>query len=165
MMANEVIKMILGFDHVLSGKLLCYNSRTTEITTLRITKNQYLFDMVLEPKNKALKEEEKRMCGIAIKEITSTEALKMNNTQFIDVREIHEEPKFDSDMCIQIPLVNIENELDKIDTSKNIVVFCQSGIRSRVAVKLLSENQITNCFSIKGGIQYLLDALKINQNE
>lgn len=165
MMANEVIKMILGFDHVLSGKLLCYNSRTTEITTLRITKNQYLFDMVLEPKNKALKEEEKRMCGVAIKEITSTEALKMNNTQFIDVREIYEEPKFDSDMCIQIPLVNIENELDKIDTSKNIVVFCQSGIRSRVAVKLLNENQITNCFSIKGGIQYLLDALKINQNE
>ena len=47
MMANEVIKIILEFDQVLSGKLLCYNSRTAESSTLKINKNQSEFDKVI----------------------------------------------------------------------------------------------------------------------
>ena len=35
MQANEVIKIILGFDTVLSGKLYCYNAKKSQTTTLK----------------------------------------------------------------------------------------------------------------------------------
>jgi adenylyltransferase/sulfurtransferase len=160
MMANEVIKMILEFDHVLSGKLLCYNSKTTEITTLKIKKNPRAFEDILKQKIDAIQKYEDNLCHTPIPEITTNAVLKMENTQFIDVRYPYEEPKFGLDACLQIPLDELENRIDEIDTSKTIIVFCQSGLRSKFAVEVLNKHHITNCFSLKGGIDTINEILK-----
>ena len=39
MMANEVLKIVLGFENILSGILLCYSAKTSETTSLKIIKN------------------------------------------------------------------------------------------------------------------------------
>lgn len=160
MMANEVVKIILGFEHVLSGKLLCYNSKTVEITTLKIKKNQREFDELLKQKNKGINEYKSELCSTPIKEISSKEVLLMDNIQFIDVRDIYEEPRFDLETCIQIPLYELENRIEDIDTSKTSIVFCQSGMRSKFAVEILNKHNITNCYSLKGGLHSIIEALK-----
>lgn len=160
MMANEVIKIILGFDHILSGKLLCYNSRTTEMSTLKVIRKQSELDKILS--NSTLSNiYENEACDVSVQEISKEELSLINNVQFIDVREPYEQPKLEIINCIEIPLGNLENNINLIDRSKTTVVFCQSGIRSKKAIELLKNLEINEPFSFKGGVLEIIDALKI----
>lgn len=156
MMTNEVIKIILEFDHVLSGKLLCYNSRTTEISTLKINKNQSEIDKVLASQNVS-NIYENGACDLSIIEISEED---INNIQFIDVRELHEQPKLEVSNCTQIPLGNLSNNLNLIDKGKKTIVFCQSGARSKRAVEILQQNEVNHSYSFKDGVFPLLEAIK-----
>lgn len=161
MMANEVIKIILGFEHVLSGKLLCYNSKTAEISTLKVNSNQSEFDKILN--NEILSDVyESETCETSIKDISEEELAILSNIQFVDVREPHEQPKLDMTNCIEIPLGELESKLSLLDTDKAQVVICQSGIRSKKAVEILIKQGFKNSFSFKGGVLPLLEALKQN---
>lgn len=157
MMANEVIKIILNFEHVLKGKLLCYNSKTSETFSVKINKKPEEFDKVLN--RKSLLESYSNSC-VAVKEISETELKTLSEVQFIDIRELNEQPKLELPNCIQIPLSEFEKSTYKIDNSQSIVVFCQSGIRSKKAVQILSQQGIYNTYSYKGGIIPLLRTLK-----
>ena len=161
MMANEVIKIILEFDQVLSGKLLCYNSRTAESSTLKINKNQSEFDKVLVNPN-VIEVNQENNCEVSVKEIYKVDLKAIDNIQFIDVREINEQPKLTLSNCIEIPLGNLENNINLIDASKTIIVFCQSGIRSKNAVEILYKHGFKESFSFNGGILPIIQALKIN---
>ena len=160
MMANEVIKIILEFDHVLSGKLLCYNSRTTDISTLKISRNQSEFDKILQHK-KLIDTYENEFCNVSVNEISEVELATLNNIQFVDVREPHEQPKLDMTNCIEIPLGELESKLSLLDTDKAQVVFCQSGIRSKKAVELLMRKGFNNTFSFKGAVLSIIESQKI----
>jgi len=46
-------------------------------------------------------------------------------------------------------LNDLENNLEKLDTNKGLILFCQSGKRSKQAVSILKQLKINNCFSIK----------------
>ncbi|MCB0463528.1 MAG: HesA/MoeB/ThiF family protein [Flavobacteriaceae bacterium] len=161
MMANEVIKIILGFEHVLSGKLLCYNSKTADISTLKVNRNQSEFDKVLG-KEKLLGIYENESCEVLVKDISEEELATINNIQFIDVREPHEQPKLEIKNCMEIPLGHLESNLQLLDSDKTKVVFCQSGIRSKKAVELLMKQGFNDTFNFKGGVFPLVEALKQN---
>lgn len=159
MMANEVIKIILNFDGVLTGKLLCYNSKTTEVSTLKINRNPVEIDKIKsQPDLSYLSIEDN--CT-AVKEITNDELNFKKNIQFVDVRELHEEPKIKLPNSLCIPLSELENAFKQIDTSKKIVVFCQSGIRSKKAVEILLNQGVTNCYSLRGGVMSLIEKQSI----
>jgi len=159
MMANEVIKIILEFEHVLSGKLLCYNSRTTQMSTLKINKKQIEIDKVLD--NKQLSDiYEIEDCETFVNEISHHELSILNDFQFIDVREPDEQPKLEVDNCIAIPIDKLESRLNELDIHKVQVLFCQSGMRSKKAAKMLLENKFKNVYSFKDGIHPLIEALK-----
>ena len=53
---------------------------------------------------------------------------------------------------IQIPLDVLKKEWNQLDVNKNIVVFCQSGIRSKKAVEILKINHFKNAQSVIGGV-------------
>lgn len=161
MMANEVLKIILGFDNVLSGKLLCYNSRTTETTLLKIKKNQSNFDDLLNQKTKAINEHVEELCNESMKEISSKYVLLMDNVQFIDVRNPEEQPQVDFENCVRIPLSELEQNIHKIDLTRTLIVFCQSGIRSLKAVDILRKRNIIDCFSLQGGVHTIIDGLSM----
>ena len=152
MQANEVLKIILEFDDVLSGKLYCYHSKTTSVTTLNIQRNNASFENIQLTKVDFQNES----CQNHIKEISAEALLNLENIQFIDVRGLDELPELNVSNGIKIPLAELENSLDKIDQKATIVVFCQSGMRSKKAVKLLNKNQIDNCFSLKNGVSSLI---------
>lgn len=161
MQANEVIKMILGFDNVLSGKLFCYNSRTTQTSTLKISRNEKVFEQVLSGKNALQNNELTITCDASTPEIAAEDVFQKGNIQFIDVREHHEQPQLHLPNCIQIPLNQLEQNLNRIDGSKTNIVFCQIGSRSKTAVALLQKRNITNCYSLKGGVLALIKHLKM----
>jgi adenylyltransferase/sulfurtransferase len=57
---------------------------------------------------------------------------------------------------MKLPMSVIESQLDKLEDAEQILIFCQSGMRSQKAAQLLSETYPDKAvFSIKGGINSL----------
>jgi len=53
--------------------------------------------------------------------------------------------------AINIPLSDLENRIDELDSSKAIIVYCQSGGRSRTASKILAQRGFI-VYNMEGGI-------------
>jgi adenylyltransferase/sulfurtransferase len=146
--ANEVLKMVLGIGDVLSGELLIYNMLNNEQQKYELVKTDLvsLSREAFEKKYNSIKN--------TIVEISVSEALEqINNPEvlFLDVRNLDEFPKINLSNKIQIPLGELENELGKLDSNKTLLVYCQSGMRSKKAVEILRSNQFLNAVSIAGG--------------
>lgn len=161
MQANEVLKIILGLGNVLSGRVLYFNALTNQTTTIKINKSVEQINKIHLQKEKFHTIVKGVNCAILIPEISINEAIKMANTQFIDVREIEEQPKIGELNPLMIPLRELEKSIHKIDSSKEKVVFCQSGIRSKKAVEILNNNNIGNSYSIKGGATRIEEILNL----
>lgn len=74
------------------------------------------------------------------------------NVQCIDVRtpgeyRAHHRPQFKN-----IPLHELPNKMNKLDKEKDVVVICQSGMRSTRAAKLLKKHGFKNIYNVKGGM-------------
>ncbi len=150
--ANEVLKITLEIGTVLSGKIHYYNALTTQSYTLNLDRNQSAIDLVLKKKHTFSKQEDASfVCDNAIKEITIQEGLRLENTLFIDIREASELPKINQLPHIQIPVRELENRISVIKTNQIIIIFCQSGIRSKKAIQILQQNNIHDCYSLIGG--------------
>lgn len=161
MQANEVLKIILEFDGILTGKLFCYNSRTTEVYTLKIKKKDSEFIKVLDHKETFETQGFSINCNSEVKEISINDIDQLDNIQFIDVRELHEVPKIDLDNCIQIPLSELIFRTNEISVAKTNILFCQSGIRSKSAVEILQKYNITNGLSLKEGAYAIVEKLQL----
>lgn len=159
--ANEVIKMILEIGEVLSGKILVYNILNNEQQKYDFDKSDILLinrETFDEKYNKSINQIEEVNFESVLEELNNDEFL------FLDVRNEEELPKLNLKNQILIPLVNLENELEKLDKSQTIYVFCQSGVRSKIAADLLQKHQFKNVKSIAGGalaMKQLLEEIKI----
>lgn len=160
MQANEVIKMILGFNHVLSGKLLCYNAKKAEITTIKVKKSEEAFEKVHALKDQFTDQYPESSLENEVQEISVEDALHMENVQFVDVRERGEYPQIEVPPNLQIPLGTLEENSNRFQAEKKYIIFCQSGIRSKVAVQLLQDMDIIHCYSLQGGALEIVAHLK-----
>ncbi len=149
--ANEVLKMILEKPGVLSGKLLVYHSLHNSFHHYKIEGKEH---PVFE--NGKLKDDYHIPCGTAIEsfEAADLDSLSDHYEQLIDVREIHEEPKFDN--WINIPLSELEARFTEIDPQKNTLVICRSGKRSEQAITWLNGKGFDKLTNLKGGIKNLI---------
>ncbi|WP_343588068.1 HesA/MoeB/ThiF family protein [Flavobacterium sp.] len=159
--ANEVLKMILGVGEVLSGKILVYTILNNEQQKYDFEKNSKL-EMTKEDFEQKYNSSENQIEEIKfellLNEIENDEVL------FLDVRNEDEAPKIKLKNSIQIPLLHLENEIKKLNSNQTIYVFCQSGIRSKIAAELLQKYQFKNIKSIAGGalaMKQLLQEIKI----
>lgn len=147
--ANEVLKMVLEIGEVLTGKLLVYNMLNSEQQKFEFSKKQTIktdkttFD---HKYNVATTRNFEIPVSVAMEQINQPEVV------FLDVRNLEESPKLAQSNCIQIPLSELEQELHQLNPQSKIIVFCQSGIRSKTAVALLRKNQFISAFSIMGGM-------------
>lgn len=160
MQANEVLKIILELGNTLSGKLLCYNALTLQNSILKISKSEETIQAVLKDKENFHKKEMDFNCEVEIIPISIETLLSEENIQFIDVREAHEQPKIEDLPVTYIPLSQLEHNLDKIDTTKKKALFCQSGMRSKHAVKILQELEINNCFTLSEGASEIKNIIR-----
>ena len=135
--ALETIKLLTGLGNLLSGKLLLYNALDQSIQkinlklsaeNLKITRLQdsYEFD-----------------CEAPINSISASaleKLIKKSSVQIVDVRTPEEYQDFHLKNSKNIPLQNIEEELDKIDFTKPVYLLCQSGNRSLRAIQKIQNS-------------------------
>ena len=77
---------------------------------------------------------------------------KDKNVQFIDVRTPGEYRANHRKPFKNIPLANLASEINKLDKEKEIVVICQSGMRSKQAAKLLKRHGFQKIYNVQGGM-------------
>jgi adenylyltransferase/sulfurtransferase len=151
MMANEVIKIILDNPDVLAGKFKQLNILDGSAITIG-------YENTVAGRTKSLERFNKEIIST---EISVTAALQKFDQQqavfLIDVRET-EEHKERNIGGSNIPLQTLlETTAFPFSTTDEIIVYCQKGNRSRLAVNYLIKNGFINAKSLQGGIeQYLL---------
>ncbi len=163
MQAHEVLKLILNLGDILSGRLLIYNTLSTKVTALNFHKSEEEIEKVLRTKNTFQNNYPDFYCETTTTEILAEEAFYKENAQFIDVREKYEQPTIYLENVTQIPLSELKNRLKEIDNTKQNIIFCQIGIRSKRAVSLLQSQGFKNCYSVKGGAMAIVEYK--NRNE
>ncbi len=144
--ANETIKIICEIGAVLANKLLIYDS---------LQMNQMLLKYEKESKTNvtALETDYDFFCGILSKEEISLEELQKNKEKYnlLDVREIWEREKYHIEGQ-HIPLGEVLERLDEVHQNKDLVVYCQSGVRSAKAIEVLSNHHFkAKLLNLKGG--------------
>ncbi len=72
--------------------------------------------------------------------------------QLIDVRTEGERHSGYIAQSRLIPLHDLENQLGKLDKAKPIIVYCRSGHRSGMALRLLMDKGFTEVSHIQGGL-------------
>lgn len=76
------------------------------------------------------------------------------NSVLLDVRSPQEYKEGNLEGSINLPLYDIENNCENIlkDKDATIIVYCQSGNRSKRAVQILKKKNYSNIYNIKGGL-------------
>jgi len=72
----------------------------------------------------------------------------------VDVRSPQEYKEGHLNGSINLPLYDIEKDCKKILPNKEntIIIYCQSGNRSKRAIEILKKENYTNLYNITGGI-------------
>jgi sulfur-carrier protein adenylyltransferase/sulfurtransferase len=161
--ANEVIKVILGAEGILLNRLLLFDAWKMRFRELKLKKNP---DCPLCGVNPTVKEliDYEQFCGLnlpteapVLEEITATELNELIKTnpeiQIIDVREPHEFEIARIPRTKLIPLGEIVNRAQEIDSSRAAILHCKGGVRSAKAIRALQENGFKGkLINLKGGI-------------
>jgi adenylyltransferase/sulfurtransferase len=70
----------------------------------------------------------------------------------LDVREPHESDIVRLEGATLIPLGRLPHEVQKLDSAKDIVVYCRSGVRSAKATEFLLGAGFRKVRNLEGGI-------------
>jgi molybdopterin/thiamine biosynthesis adenylyltransferase/rhodanese-related sulfurtransferase len=149
--ATEVLKIILEIGTVLSGKLLLYDGLHFQTQLIDFQKNPKAIEVG-------------RINGIAMKrscekpetdlsQAIFLEKCRQANCLVIDIREAYEEPEFVGPTIVNVPLASLENYMEKFNKNQEIVLFCQSGQRSQLALDYLKKEGFTQLSQLENGIQ------------
>lgn len=151
LMATEVIKIAAGIGEVLSGRLLIYDAMSMTFNTLS-------FEGKDENKQITHLQQVDASCEVPNASEISAEELKVwletgKDFQLIDVREPHEFAAFNID-GINLPLSELEDLVQEISRTKQVVVHCQAGSRSQKAIqKLQSQYGFSNLVNLRNGLK------------
>ncbi len=158
MQANEVIKLITGIGEPLTDQLLTYSALDNRVTVFNYERNVSSATVIARNENDFLKMNYEMECltqdnRFLIDAEKMDELLLKTDTIIIDVREPDELPLVTEFEHTKIPLTQLKNKMNELP-EKNIIFFCQSGIRSLQAAAMASayfgENK--ECYSLEGGI-------------
>ena len=162
MQATEAIKLILGKGDPLIGRLLLVDALAMKFRELKLRKNP---DCPACGKH-TIKEliDYNEFCGIRGEEkpvetqvpTISVEELKHRLDEgddlfVLDVREPHEYQICNINGYL-IPLNDLPKRVNELDSSREIVAHCRSGMRSAKAVQFLRQSGFTKVKNLTGGI-------------
>lgn len=159
MQAAEAIKLITGIGTPLINRMLIYNLYTHHTYQINLKADQVSSSLPADLPA-FLSMDYNWFCGIkpadeGLKEISRTEfnaILGDERYTIIDVREYGEVPEVTAFKHLSIPLSELREDVPLIDGDQ-IVLFCQSGIRSVIAGELLLDSYPDKRFyTLKGGI-------------
>lgn len=76
-----------------------------------------------------------------------------DDAMLLDTRTVQEYAAGHGEGFINIPLDDLRERLDELDRSKKIYVMCQTGLRSYIACRILSQKGF-DCFNFSGGYRF-----------
>lgn len=76
-----------------------------------------------------------------------------DSVQLLDVRTVGEYKRGHINGFRNIPVDELRSRLNELDTNKPLYVICQSGIRSYIACRILTQHGF-NCFNFSGGYRF-----------
>lgn len=153
--SNEVIKYFVSRDSVLINSILCINLLQLSHTTLKVQPkfNPVGLDFILATKY------DLPFCHTE----TGASNLKkysMESFLFLDVREEGELPVFTHAQLRNIPFSELPKKMENLADQHNIVVLCQSGVRSAKARQLiLNAYPSYQVFSYENGIERFFEEM------
>jgi sulfur-carrier protein adenylyltransferase/sulfurtransferase len=161
--ALETVKLLLGIGDSLVGRLLLFDALKMEFKELKLRKNPKCPICGTNPTIHELIDYE-AFCGIT-PEVTgnghgeleiTVEELKRRLDQksdiyILDVREPHEYEIVNIGGHL-IPLNDLARRVNELDSSREIVVHCATGIRSAKAVRFLTDVGFKKVKNLVGGI-------------
>ena len=163
MQATEAIKLILGSGDPLIGRLLLVDALGMKFRELKLRKHADCPACGKHPTITKLIDYQE-FCGIRGEEAPVEETMSEMQVEelkarlergddlfILDVREPHE-----YDICnlggYLIPLGEIPSRVHELDTSREIVAHCRSGVRSAKAVNFLRQAGFKKVHNLAGGI-------------
>jgi sulfur-carrier protein adenylyltransferase/sulfurtransferase len=167
--AIETLKLILGIGEPLVGRLLHFDALKVKFRELNLRRdpqcpvcgeNPTIFSPI----------DYEQFCGVqdegTIPEISPHELKRKMDAgepfELIDVREPFEYEIARIDGAKLIPLGEITERLDELNSEQLIVVHCHSGMRSAQAARLLQERGFSNVYNLEGGIDRWSDQIDPN---
>jgi len=158
MMASETIKLITGIGKPLIDSLLTYNALNNQVFQVALSSNPAT-TLLLPKDEEAFKEMDYVfLCSASflpfeIDVDSFNNLIATSKVDIIDVRESGELPKIKEFNYMQIPLSIFVENIPLIE-NETVILFCQSGKRSKQAAQSLIERMATSkkIFSLKGGI-------------
>src|SRR6201984_1020197 len=161
--ATEAIKLILGSGDPLIGRLLLIDALGMKFRELKLRKNP---DCPACGKNPTVTQliDYQEFCGIRGEEVEAevtasemqVEELKKrldrgDDLYILDVREPHEYQICNLGGHL-IPLGDLPNRVHELDSSREIVAHCPSGLRSAKAAEFLRHAGFKKVHNLAGGI-------------
>jgi adenylyltransferase/sulfurtransferase len=153
--ANEVLKVISGIGEPLAGRLFLFDALSFETRTMKVHKNKDTpavtelidYEMFCGLNEKT---ENQKVNEISVEELNKWKAIG-KDFQLIDVRETYEYEIANIEGLL-IPLGEIENHVNDINSDGDVVIYCRSGKRSADAIVKLEKLGFNNLLNLKGGI-------------
>ena len=163
--AAEVIKLITGAGNPLIGRLLLFDALDMSSETVRIRKREACPVCGIDPRIKELLDYETwcRSSVMAQSVVPHSEwniepeelsrNLKDGSPIFLlDVREEFELAISSLPGAINVPLPDLESQIDQVPFEQEVVVYCRNGIRSLEAVEKLRKTGRDRVRHLQGGI-------------
>jgi len=162
--ANEVIKLALDAGETLANRLLLFNAWKMEFRELKFSRDPACPVCGDHPSITELQDYES-FCSMgaetideSIQETTCTElhaAIQQGKDwQLIDVREEYEFSASALPHSRNIPLQTILRRITELDPTREVILLCQAGIRSRSAAESLRAANYTGTLrNLTGGLQ------------
>jgi len=92
-----------------------------------------------------------------LKKITQKELInKLPEVQLIDIREPYEYEEGHIENSINIPMGDFLEKLDKLDKSRQIIIYCNTGRRSKPVVYMTYKLHNITLYNLEGGYKNFL---------
>ncbi len=164
--ATETIKLILGKGKPLIGRLMLYDALEMKFRELKIRKDPSCPVCSANPTITSLQDyayfcgvnshEDGEENGAPMKTVTTKQLKEMMETgkkvTLLDVREPQEWDITRLPNAKHIPLGEVVNRVNELDTADDIVVYCHHGMRSAKAINFLKKMGFEKLSNLAGGI-------------
>ena len=163
--ATEAVKLLVGQGKTLVGRLLLYHALSMSFRELKLEKNP---DCPMCGENPSITDliDYEDICGIRDEEIGGSQAgyneidvadvasliEKKADFVLLDVREPVEWEICSLPNSVRIPRGEVRKRLGEIDSAKDVIVYCRSGVHSGAITNFLREMGFDRVRNMRGGI-------------
>jgi|YNPMSStandDraft_1061717.scaffolds.fasta_scaffold10466_1 adenylyltransferase/sulfurtransferase len=152
MQAMEVVKIIINKGEILSGKIMVVNFLNNEYYFFEIQRNENVANVTeLKDYYETCNYDDTGLKKISIEELYK----KINSNQDIQLIDVRDEYEIDIKLpnSENIPLYKLQESYTKIDNNKEVIFYCNYGIKSVIAVKYLEKKfNFKNLYVLSDGI-------------